>query len=261
MKSTLISALITVAGLFASVFGGGLPASLLLERTNPLRQPLVVLGVTSVAVLLVWLVRRYLAHRPWQGLRLTRSWSALPQALLGVGAAMAAVIGANAISVALGVATWAPGIDPSQLLLLPLAIAIIVLGQAFPEELWFRGHLFDTLSDRLTPRTVLVVTSLVFGSLHIFSHSPAQGLAEKLIYVVQAMSLGLACGAARSRTGALWAAIGFHTGYHIGYGLLPTESTHYGVQLVILAATTSVAALFFLLKRPQVADPITVTHM
>ncbi|MFI6595928.1 lysostaphin resistance A-like protein [Nonomuraea sp. NPDC050536] len=255
MKSTLTSVLVTIAGLFASVFGGSLPASLLFERTSPLRQPLVVLGVTSLAVLLVWLVRRYLAHRPWQGLRLTRSRWALPQALLGVGAAMAATVGANALSVALGVTTWAPGIDLSQLLLLPLAIAFIVLGQAFPEELWFRGHLFDTLSERLSPRVVLAVTSLAFGSLHLLSQSPAQGFAENLLYVVQATTLGLACGAARSRTGALWAAIGFHTGYHIGYGLLPTQPVHYGVQLVILAATTTVAASLFLVRTRRAPSP------
>ncbi|WP_214324343.1 CPBP family intramembrane glutamic endopeptidase [Nonomuraea sediminis] len=260
MKSTLISAIVTVAGLFASIICGSLPASLLFERTNLVREPLAALGVTSLAVLLVWLVRRYLAHRPWQGLHLTRSWSALPKALLGLGAAMAAVIAANALSAALGVATWPPAPEPSKLLALPLVIATIVLGQAFPEELWFRGHLFDMLSERFSPRAVLVISSVAFGSIHIFSQSSAQGLAERLIFVAQAMTLGLACGAARSRTGTLWAAIGFHTGFHIGYRLLPVQPTNFGVQLVILAATTTVVALLFLLKR-RAPSPISLTHM
>ncbi|GIH59454.1 hypothetical protein Msi02_02710 [Microbispora siamensis] len=117
-----------------------------------------------------------------------------------------------------------------------------MLNQAFPEELVWRGHVYDTLSARLSPRAVVIIVSGVFGALHIVSQSGADTLIEKLLYVVMATALGFACTVARMRSGAVWMAVGVHGGFHIGLRLTPTQATNYGVQLVLMAGALTLAA-------------------
>ncbi|MEV4010288.1 type II CAAX endopeptidase family protein [Nonomuraea angiospora] len=252
MKATqpVWAVLIAVVAMFAQVFGGSLPAMLLFDRGDPLYQPVGVVGVTLASLGLVYLIRRFLGRQSWRGVGLTRTWRAVPHLLAGVLAGAAAVIASSALSVALGVATWAPwDVVRVQLPYVPLYVAIALLGQAFPEELLWRGHLFDTLSGRLSPRTVLIVVSVCFGALHIISRSAADTPAERLLYVLQAIALGFACAAARERTGAVWMAVGVHTGFHTGNIVLPTQDIQYGVQLVLLAGTLTVTGLLILARR------------
>lgn len=242
--------LVAVAVMFAQVIAGSTPVTLLLDSGHPLYRPLGTVGITLASLGLIYLVRRFLYRRPWRGVGLERSWRAVPHLLAGLLAGAVAVAFSSVVSVALGVATWVPwDVLRPELSYLPLAIALALLGQAFPEELLWRGHLFDTLSDRLSPKAVLLVTSVVFGALHIISQSSADTLAERLLYVVQAIALGFACGAARARTGTVWMAVGVHVGLHTGNMLLPTQDIHYGVQLVILICTFAVTGLLLLRVR------------
>ncbi|MEV0228913.1 type II CAAX endopeptidase family protein [Nonomuraea sp. NPDC050786] len=254
MKAThpVRAVLITVVAMFAQVVIGSLPAMLLLDRGNILYRPVGVIGITLASLGIVYLIRRYLGRRPWRGVGLTRSWRAVPHLLAGALAGAAAVAAAGALSVAFGVATWMPlpyDMIGAELPYLPLAIAIALLGQAFPEELLWRGHLFDTLSDRLSPRNVMIMTAVVFGAMHIISQSAADTVAERLLYTLQAAGLGFACAAARARTGAVWMAVGVHLGLHIGNMTLPIKDIQYGVQLVILACTLTVTGLLILSRR------------
>ncbi|MEV4111848.1 type II CAAX endopeptidase family protein [Nonomuraea sp. NPDC049695] len=252
MKAThpVWAVLITVVAMLAQVVIGSLPATLLLDRDNLLYQPVGVVGITLASLGIVYLIRRYLGRQSWRGVRLTRSWRAVPHLLAGALAGVAAVAAASALSVAFGVATWVPyDVFSPEMLYLPIAIAIALLGQAFPEELLWRGHLFDTLSGRLSPRAVMIVTAVVFGAMHIISQSAADTVAERLLYTVQAAGLGFACAAARARTGAVWMAVGVHLGLHIGNMTLPTKDIQYGVQLVIMACTLTVTGLLILSRR------------
>ena len=257
LTKPLWASLITVVALFASVYGAALTVGPLIDRANLLHLLAVPLATTVIAVLLVVLHRRFVTREPWSGVRLDWKWSAVPQTLLGVVFAVAAIAVANAVSVAAGFATWLVDWElfREQAGQFALVVLIVILGQAFPEELLFRGHLFGTLSKSLSPRAVLAVTTLVFGSLHILSQSPATGTVEKLLYVVTATCLGFACGAGRARTGAVWMAIGFHTGFHIGIRLFATQDVNYGAQLTLQAAAlalSAVAVLAFPAARPAV---------
>ncbi|MFI9836915.1 lysostaphin resistance A-like protein [Nonomuraea sp. NPDC051941] len=253
MKAThpVWAVLIAVVAMFAQVYGGSLPAMLLFDRGDPLYQPVGVIGVTLASLGLVYLIRRFLGRQSWRGVGLTRTWRAVPHLLAGIMAGAVAVIAANGLSVALGVATLTPWWDVvgPQLPWVLLNVAIVLLGQAFPEELLWRGHLFDTLSGRLSPRAVLIVVSVCFGALHILSRSPADTPAERLLYVLQAIGIGFACAAARARTGAVWMAVGVHTGFHTGNIVLPTQDIQYGVQLVIVACALAVTGLLILARR------------
>ncbi|MEO3804045.1 type II CAAX endopeptidase family protein [Nonomuraea sp. B1E8] len=240
--------LVAVAIMFAQVFGGTLPVTLLLDSDHPLYQLLGTAGITLAAFALIYLVRRFLHRRPWRGVGLARPRTAVPHLLAGVVAGALAVAVSSLVSVALGVAAWVPwDVVRPALPYLPLGIVLALLGQAFPEELLWRGHLFDILSDRLSPVAVLAVTSVVFGALHIISQSPADTVAERLLYVVQAIALGFACGAARARTGTVWMAVGVHFGLHIGNRVLPVQEVAFGVQLVIITCALAAAGGVILL--------------
>ncbi|MFI9592113.1 lysostaphin resistance A-like protein [Nonomuraea sp. NPDC052265] len=245
----LWAVLITVAAMFAQVIVGTAPVTLLLTADHPLYRPLGMIGITLASLGLVYLIRRFLGGQSWAGVGLERSWRAVPQLLLGVVAGAAPVVAAVLLSLAFGVTSLAPSEAIfANLGLVPYGIAFALLSQAFPEELLWRGHLFDTLSARLSRTAVLIVVSVGFGALHILSNSSADSPAERLLYVLQAVALGFACAAARARTGTLWMAVGVHTGLHAGNLLLPTKSLNYGVQLVILSCALTVTGL--LLLRP-----------
>ncbi|GII79958.1 hypothetical protein Sru01_49400 [Sphaerisporangium rufum] len=219
-------------------------------RDGPLIRILAALSVTLVSVPLVYAVRRFLHRQSWSGVGLTWSWAAVPQALAGLAAGVAAVALPAALAVALGVTSWAEWPQRGGALLsnLPVVLAAIVLAQAFPEELVWRGHLYDTLSGRLSTAAVVATVSVGFGALHIISQSPADTLAERLLYVLMATALGFACAMARLRGGAVWMAVGVHTGLHIGLRLAATADTHYGVQLLLMTAGLTLAGV--LIGRP-----------
>ncbi|XVQ88856.1 lysostaphin resistance A-like protein [Microbispora siamensis] len=235
---------IAVVVMFVQAFSGPLLVALLTDDHGILVQTLSALSVTLVSLALVYAVRRFLGRQSWSGVRLTWSWSAAWQALAGLLAGAVAVVSAKALAVALGLTTWLPWAEQGGALLpyLPVALAILMLSQAFPEELLWRGHVYDTLSARLSPRAVLIIVSVVFGALHILSQSAADTLVDKLLYVVQATALGFACAVARMRSGAVWMAVGVHTGLHIGWRLAATQVTNFGAQLVLMAGALILAA-------------------
>lgn len=251
-RKPIWAVLITVVAMFAAVLGGSSLASLLFPRESLFYTIFGSVAVTLAAVLIVWSLRRFVTRQPWSGLRLTWDRRALPRFLVGLAAAMAAILLANTVAVAVGVARFVtvdPGGSAYPVLIL-LVIFPVLLGQAFPEEVLWRGHLYDTLPPRIT----LVTTSLAFGAMHIVSNGGQEGVAEHLLYVLMACALGFGCGAARERTGSLWAAIGFHTGFHLAHRIAPAESIRYGVQLALLAAATTATAVIFLRAGRRASD-------
>lgn len=246
---------LTMICMFVQVYAVVLPMELL-GLPRPLFNLAAGLGITLVAILLVAGWRRYLLRRSWAGVGLSRSRSAFPQALLGVAAAAAAVAAANAASVALGAATWAwpdlreataeIGFGMTVLAILG-SLSVSILWQGLPEELLWRGHLHELLSSSMSPGAVLLLTSMGFGSLHIFSSSGADGMLERLLWVVTATALGFAAGAARARTGAVWMAVGVHSGLHIANGLLaPVEPSNFVAWVVMLTIALTIAGLVIL---------------
>ncbi|MEU0568512.1 hypothetical protein ABZ297_24450 [Nonomuraea sp. NPDC005983] len=67
--------------------------------------------------------------------------------------------------------------------------------------------------------------------------------------------LGFACAAARARSGSVWMAVGVHTGFHLGYRLLPTQDVTFGVQLVLMACALTLTGLVILRAGPRDRAP------
>jgi membrane protease YdiL (CAAX protease family) len=243
----LAAILAPIAILLAVTFGVMMIVSALPESVTGFAAPPL---ITLATLGLLYAYRRLTGRPPWSGLGLTRTWWAFPQAVLGAAVGVAALLAGCAVTVWAGAATWGQAAPLPPVTGLVAGFALIVLRASFPEELLFRGHLWDVLSDRLGPRAVLVVTSVSFGLLHLFSQSPASGAGEKVLFMVQAIALFLLCGATRERTGAIWMAVGVHTAIYLGQ-LIPIKPTDYGVQLAFQTVTLALAAaLVLVVRRP-----------
>lgn len=239
----LVAILVPIAILLAVQFGVSAAMSPLPEAAaNFGSPPLVTLGVLA----LLYAYRRLTGRHPWAGLGLTRTWWALPQVLLGALAGLAALFAGCAVTVWAGAAAWgSAATSPEPPAMYVLAFTLVVFQACFPEELLFRGHLWDVLSDRFGPHGVLVVTSVSFGLLHLLSQSPATGAGERTLFMVQAVALFLLCGATRQRTGAIWTAVGVHLSIYLGT-LIPITAADYGVQLAFQTVMLALAAALVL---------------
>lgn len=241
---------LTVLATLMAIVAGTVPATALLDPGGAAGSLVGGLGVSAAAVLLVFLWRRFLLRRSWAGVGLRWDRSTLPRTLLGVAAAVGAVLVANLLGVASGAAEWLSWSAYRAELgpILPALVVILsvsILLQGFPEELLWRGNLHDLLSQWLSTRMVLLHSSVFFGLLHIVSQSGAVNAGESLLYVVMAVALGFACAAAREGTGSLWPAVGVHSGLHLGMWGIPVEPTNFALWLVLLTVMfTLVGGLF-----------------
>jgi len=178
------------------------------------------LGITASALGVVLLLRRHADRRPWSGIGLTLDRAALPRLLFGIVLAAIVTTVAAAATVQLGLADWGPSADTTrQLAEQGLATTIIMIAistllvQGFPEELVFRGYIFRNLGETLPLWATVASSSLIFGSIHVFSNSEATTLGERALYAVVATGLGLMLAACRTVSNTLWLGIGFHGGY------------------------------------------------
>lgn len=82
---------------------------------------------------------------------------------------------------------------------LPLALLAVAVLPGINEELWCRGYLGNGLSSRYSVWPTVLITSLLFGMLHV---DPRQGTGAAL--------LGVAIHFAYLATRSMWMAIGLH---------------------------------------------------
>ena len=238
--------LLTVVAMLAASFSA--TGAFVVPDAHPLAQ-VVVAGLlpTSIGLLIVLGWRRLL-RKPWSGVALALNRSTIPWLLLGITAGVIPILIAAAGSVAVGAGSWGSlqtgGASPWVLAVVLLCQLLLL--QAFPEELLWRGHLTDLLASRLRPRTVLILTSVCFGALHLISMGGQQTVVDHAMYVVMATGIGFACGAARLATGSTWTAVGVHLGFHLGHTFAPVEPRIYPVMLGLQAAMLGLAGLALL---------------
>ncbi len=92
-------------------------------------------------------------------------------------------------------------------------ILVFIFANSFMEELWFRGLSLGRLSPHLGTALTVLVTALVFGSMHLGATyvTPAQMILFPLI----AFALGLVNGYMTLKTGSIWGSVLFHAGYDL----------------------------------------------
>lgn len=236
---------LAVLGFIATILVVGVPLQLA-TAALPLPLPMLIGGVAvSASVLgLVHLLRRYVDRAPQDLVRVDRT--TLPLLLSGIVIAAAVALLGGAVSVWLGFADWGvdTGVTAWPVVIVSLAASTLLV-QGFPEELVFRGYIFANLRERLSLRGTIVVSSLVFGSIHVVSHSGAATLGQRLVYAVMAVGFGLMLACCRAVSGSLWLGVGFHAGHDAFVRLFVTlrPDGFIGAQLVTFGALVTAAVI------------------
>jgi membrane protease YdiL (CAAX protease family) len=177
--------------------------------------------VLTLVVLAVWSWMRWVERSPIRAAGWYWSRRSILWLLIGVAAGAGSLIAVTAVLPVTGTA-----LEDGALLgkhtATPLMIALFIvyyLGLAFlqqgmPEELLFRGWLLWRLRHR--PKIAVVVTTLAFTVIHLFSNGGQQSAWEHVLYLAIPFGFALLAVGLLLWTGSLWAAVGVHGGFHIG---------------------------------------------
>ena len=210
------------------------------------------LGVAASAFGLVFRLRRRADRRPWSGINLTLDRTAIPHLLFGILLATILTTVVAAATVQLGLADWGWSANATKESAEQVSVTAIImiamstlLVQGFPEELVFRGYMFRNLGGTLSLWATVASSSLIFGSMHVFSSGGANTLGERVLYAVAMTGFGVMLAVCRTVSGSLWLGIGFHGGYDAFNGRVITvhQGAFIPASLIVLGALIVGAAL------------------
>ncbi|MFM7333939.1 MAG: lysostaphin resistance A-like protein [Tabrizicola sp.] len=102
-------------------------------------------------------------------------------------------------------------------------LALNTLLIALSEEWMFRGILFRALAIRRRIWPALLITSVVFGSVHVLNGFTYSNLTQSSVQAVAAMMTGLLLGALLVRTGSIWPSVVLHMVWNFGLLLVTVE--------------------------------------
>ena len=175
--------------------------------TNAAGQPdisWVLLGLTTESIVaaalvaLVWLLGwlkacRLTTRQDWKGVK----WAA---PLVGI----VALFGLSVITLLLAVGTL-----PDQGTVV-VKLALFCLAVAVFEETLFRGTLFHGLSQRFSPFTAMIGSSVVFGMFHMQNLVVGQAFDATAFQSLNAFALGVVFCAVMLQTNSIWWAVALH---------------------------------------------------
>lgn len=99
-----------------------------------------------------------------------------------------------------------------------LTFGAVLLSEAVPEELVFRGQLMSVLSERLQIWWVIVVQSGLFTAFALILRGWT-GVADFSLFV----GMGIGLGYLRVVSGSVWTTVGFHAAFQTGSQLVLTH--------------------------------------
>lgn len=157
-------------------------------------------------------VLRFVERRGWDFVWMDRS-AAHPRLVaagfligaLAIGVPSAVLIGVGWLDVTDAPGPWQTGAFAIGMLLLPAAIA---------EELMLRGYPLAVLRETLGWRGAIVITSVVFGVLHVFNENVA------VTAIVLVTIAGVFLGAIVYQTRSLWASTAAHLAWNLTLAVL-----------------------------------------
>lgn len=114
-----------------------------------------------------------------------------------------------------------------------LVFFAVLLSEAIPEELVFRGYVFSVLQERLGGWATILVQTVLFTAVALLLRGYT-GIVDLSLFV----GMGVALGYLRLVTGTVWTAVGFHTAFQTGSQLVLSHDVvefSGGHQLAMLA--------------------------
>lgn len=164
---------------------------------------------TVLTVPTVVLARRFLDRRPVAGLGLPPLGEGWRSLALGMGCYLIPAAAALALALALGRVEIAVDAPIGELVAFLVGLlAIVLLFEALPEELVFRGYVYHNLNTAV-PRWAAVGGQAVLFALW----GVAIGAAPTIDRIVFLASIAIIIGVIRVMTGDVWACIGFHLAF------------------------------------------------
>lgn len=119
---------------------------------------------------------------------------------------------------------FAVGLPPSRIV---GYLALNTLLVALSEEWMFRGILFRALARRRRMWPALLLTSAIFGSIHVLNGFTYSNLTQSSVQAVAAMMTGLLLGALLIRTGSIWPSIVMHMVWNFALLLVTVEAANH----------------------------------
>jgi membrane protease YdiL (CAAX protease family) len=161
-------------------------------------------AVTALVVPMVVLARRFLDRRPWAGLRLTSPNEGWRPLLAGAGAYLVPLPVGLAVVLGLGWVSLSVHAPAGEVIGAVAGLLLLVLlYEALPEELIFRGYLYRNLVTVLPAGLAVAVQAVLFA---LFGLAVGAPLGRAVVF----LAFGFVLGLIRMVTGNLWAPIGFH---------------------------------------------------
>ncbi len=151
--------------------------------------------VLGVVLLVIMVAARYSRAVGW----VPRPGAGAAVRLIAAGLVVTAFVAGTAAAVELALTT-------SELLI----VLVNVVAVAVVEETLFRGYLWAALPGSWSTSRVLLVTSLVFGSVHVLNGLVTGRWGAAIAQAAAACVLGLALGATRMRSGWLGLGVAVH---------------------------------------------------
>jgi membrane protease YdiL (CAAX protease family) len=210
-----ISLLTLVAWTLVTLFGmrwagDGTPRPLLDSITHGiswnLAMAVAVLAIVTVAMR--WRDLKFVAPRPPGSLRIL--W--FPALYLILFAAMPAVL----------------GLPPASTLAFVIANTLLV---GLSEEWMFRGVLFQGLRSRLALWPAILLTSALFGAVHVLNVVTTGQFVEAVVQAVAAFMSGMLLIALLIRTGSIWVPIVYHSLWDFGTFVVSAGSAARGTPI------------------------------
>jgi membrane protease YdiL (CAAX protease family) len=176
------------------------------------------LGEVVTVTLSVFIARRLLDNRSFVSLGLRLDRRALSDVLAGIGIAFAVMGLIFVAEFSLGWLTlsgyaW-PGETPTQIAGGVLIFGAIFVVVGWNEELMSRGYHLQTIASGLTLLWGLLVSSAIFGALHLGNPHATW------VSAVGIFCAGIFLGYAYLRTLRLWLSIGLHIGWNFFEGVV-----------------------------------------
>ncbi|PXX66286.1 hypothetical protein DFR70_10332 [Nocardia tenerifensis] len=211
-------------------------------------------GATLGTVALLYAALRFLDRRPWSDLGLAAQgrWRAF---LFGVACWGVPAAVTMAVVLWLGWAEQTVRAEaPETLLALVGLVALVLLYEALPEELIFRGYFFTNLAERWPTGITVVAQAMLFTAWGVLI-----GAATSVDRLVLFFAFSLVQGAIRATTGNLFACIGFHATFQLGTQFLGSQWNYIdlddpdlsvtGLAFVIVPFLTTAIVLWSLARK------------
>lgn len=186
------------------------------EGTSLARHARSAVMALVIACALVLGARRLLDRRPLGTLGLSGGWTAVRDLLRG---ALSWLLPA-AVGLGIAVAAGWLRIEIDATLtetvgVVLLLVVLVLVYEAFPEELIFRGYVYRNLTAAMAPWLAVLVQSLAFAAFGTTLWVVTEGWGVLLERLVLFFGMAVVAGCIRLISGSVWATIGWHLAFQV----------------------------------------------